>query len=382
VNPTGRTVETDVKGSSITQVLLALAAVGTAALDGAAQERPDAWRPRTVPLIGASYAPDLGLLVGVGVVHTRYAFHALPPSTRLLAEAEYGSAAGSYRAALAGEFRRPLAPTVLTVELHATGLELVRFYGFGNERDASQPDSVYRVNEQQSLFAPAATVPLAPRLRLTLGPLVKYAHTHPDTATFLTRTGPYYGAGNFGQIGTRALVELDSRDMPAAPAEGAHVRLTGEWYPGAWDVVSPFGRVSAEASAYVSAGDPPSATLALRAGGARVSGTVPFHEMVYVGGATTLRGYAEQRFAGRSGAYANVELRLFAGRLSLGDVGIFGLTDGGRVWLPGESSDRWHAAAGGGVWFAWRHRRADTISLAVAKSPERTALYVRAGFMF
>jgi len=341
-----------------------------------------AWRPRTIPLVGASYAPDLGLVVGVGVVHTRYAFRALPPSTRLLAEAEYGSAAGSYRAELAGEFRRPLAPTVLTVELRASGLEMVRFYGFGNESDASQPDSVYRVNELQSLFAPAATVPLAPRLRLTLGPLVKYAHTHPDTATILTRTGPYYGAGYFGQIGTRVLLELDTRDLPAAPAEGVHVRLTGEWYPPAWDVVSPFGRVSAEASTYVSAGDPPAVTLALRAGGARVSGTVPLQDMVYVGGETTLRGYAEQRFAGRSGAYANAELRLFAGRLSVGDVGVFGLADGGRVWFPGESSDRWHGAAGGGVWFAWRHRRADTVSLAVAKSPERTALYVRAGLMF
>src|SRR2546425_590901 len=264
-----------------------------------------AWRPRTIPLVGASYAPDLGLVVGVGVVHTRYAFRALPPSTRLLAEAEYGSATGSYRAELAGEFRRPLAPTVLTVELRASGLEMVRFYGFRNETDASQPDSVYRVDERQSLFAPAATVPLAPRLRLTRAPLVKSAHPQADTATILTRTGPYYGAGYFGQIGTRALLELDTRDVPAAPAEGVHVRLMGELYPPAWDVVSPFGRVSAKASTYVSAGDPPTVTLALRVGGARVSGTVPLHDMVYVGGETTLRGYAEQRFAGRSGAYAN-----------------------------------------------------------------------------
>src|SRR5437879_1260130 len=184
---------------------LLMAGLGAAALAWPvpAVGQEDAWRPRTVPLVGASYAPDVGLLVGVGVVHTRYAFHALPPSTRLVAEAEYGSAPGSYRAALAGEFRRPLAPTVLTVELHSSGLELVRFYGFGNESDASQPDSVYRVDERQSLFAPAATVPLAPRLRLTLGPLVKHAHTHADTATILTRTGPYHGAGHLGQTGTR-----------------------------------------------------------------------------------------------------------------------------------------------------------------------------------
>ncbi len=351
-------------------------------LHAAGQGPADPWRPRTEPLVGASYAPDLGLLLGAGVVHTRYGFRALPPSTRLLAQAEYATAASAYRAALAGEFRRPLAPAVVDVELWASGLEMVRFYGFGNETDASQPDSVYRVHERQSLVAAAARLSLAPRLRLTLGPLLKYAHTRPDTATLLARTGPYYGAGNFGQIGTRALVELDTRDMPAAAAQGAYVRLAGEWYPAAWDVVDPFGRVSAEASAYVSVGDPPAATLALRAGAAHASGTVPFHEVVYVGGATTVRGYAEQRFGGRSGAYANAELRLRVGFLPVGDLGVFGLADAGRVWVGGEASDRWHAAAGGGLWFAWHHNRANIVSLAAARSPERTAIYARAGFMF
>jgi len=52
------------------------------------------------------------------------------------------------------------------------------------------------------------------------------------------------------------------------------------------------------------------------------------------------------------------------------------------VWLAGEASDRWHAAAGGGLWFAWRHSRTSTVSIAAAKSPESTAVYVRAGFLF
>jgi hemolysin activation/secretion protein len=113
-----------------------------------------------------------------------------------------------------------------------------------------------------------------------------------------------------------------------------------------------------------------------------VSGTVPFQELVYVGGGTTVRGYAEQRFAGRRGAYGNAELRLLAVHLPFGDLGILGLVDAGRVWIPGESSDRWHAAAGGGLWLAWQHRRDHTLSIAAARSPERTAIYVRAGFMF
>ncbi len=367
--------------------LLALAALGAApARTTAAQGPPDAWRPQTVPLFGASYSPGLGLLIGAGVAHTRYGFRALPPSTRLLAQAEYATAARTYRAEVAGAFRRPLAPAILNVELRASGLEIIRFYGFGNKTESSQPDSVYAVHQQQFLLAPTVTLPLPlplpPRLRLTLGPLVRYAHTRADTATLLSRTGPYYGARDFGQAGAGAALELDTRDVPAAAAGGIHLRLAGQWYPAAWDVVRPFGSVSAEASTYVSAGDPPAATLALRAGGAAVGGTVPFHEMVYVGGETTVRGYAEQRFAGRSGAYANAELRLRVGFLPVGDLGVFGLADAGRVWVPGESSDRWHAATGGGLWFAWHHSRATIVSVAAAKSRERTAIYVRAGFMF
>ncbi|HXL35238.1 MAG TPA: BamA/TamA family outer membrane protein [Gemmatimonadales bacterium] len=364
---------------------LALASLGALALarppQASSQSGTDAWRPQTVPLWGASYSPDIGLLVGAGITHTRYGFRALPASTRLLAEAAYASSVHSFRLDLAGEFRRPLFPAMLFVELRASGLERTRFYGTGNETDGSRPDSVYRVRQTQLLLQPRVAIPLAPRLRLTLGPLLGYTHTPVDAGTVLALARPY-GPGDFGQIGARAALELDTRDVPAAPARGLHLSLASQWYPALWDVGSPFASWSAEASTYLSAGDPPVATLALRAGGTAVSGTVPFQELVYVGGETTVRGYAEQRFAGRRGAYGNVELRLPAGRLPFADVGIFGLADAGRVWTTEESSDRWHAAGGGGLWLAWQHRRATTLSVAVARSPERTAVYVRAGFMF
>ena len=366
----------------MTHTLALLSAITAVASEVTAQGGSDAWRPQTVPLWGASYSPDIGLLVGAGITHTRYGFRALPPSTRLLAEAAYATGTASYRVDAAGEFRRPLFPSMLFVELRASGLELIRFYGTGNETDGSQPDSVYRVRQTQLLLGPRVAIQLTPRLRLILGPFLEYAHTTVDAGTLLGTTGPYYGTGHFGQVGARAAVELDTRDLPAAPARGLHVSVARRWYPAVWDVSSPFGMLSAEASTYLSAGDPPAATLALRAGGAAVSGTVPFHDLVYVGGETTVRGYAEQRFAGRRGAYANVELRFPAGRLPFADVGLFGLADAGRVWTPGESSDRWHAAAGGGLWLAWQHRRATTLSIAAARSPERTAVYVRAGFLF
>jgi len=366
--------------------VVALAILGSSGLARPApatgQTGVAAWQPQTVPLFGASYSPDIGLLVGLGITHTRYGFRALPPSTRLLAEAAYATGANTYRVDVAAEFLRPLLPTILYVELRASGLELVRFYGVGNETDGSQPDSVYRVGQTQLFIGPRVAIPLARRLRLTVGPLLKYAHTPGEPGTVLSTTGPYYGAGDFGQLGARAGLELDTRDHAVAPARGVHVSVVGQWYPAVWDAVHPFGSVSVEVSTYLSGGDPSSATLALRAGGAAVSGTVPFQELVYVGGGSTVRGYAEQRFAGRRGAYGNAELRFLAGRLPFGDVGILGLADAGRVWFPGESSHRWHAAAGGGLWLGWQHRRDHTLSIVAASSPERTAIYVRAGFMF
>jgi hypothetical protein len=61
--------------------------------------------------------------------------------------------------------------------------------------------------------------------------------------------------------------------------------------------------------------------------------------------------------------------------------GVFALADAGRVFLTGESSDRWHTGVGGGVWFAFLET-ANTITVAVARGDGRTALYLRAGFAY
>jgi hypothetical protein len=51
------------------------------------------------------------------------------------------------------------------------------------------------------------------------------------------------------------------------------------------------------------------------------------------------------------------------------------------VYVDGESSDKWHGAAGGGIWFAFLNR-ANTISMALARGEEHTGFYLRAGFGF
>jgi hypothetical protein len=90
------------------------------------------------------------------------------------------------------------------------------------------------------------------------------------------------------------------------------------------------------------------------------------------------------RYAGDASAYGSTELRLSLTRVRVilpATLGVFGLADAGRVFLAGESSDTWHTAAGGGVWLSYLER-AYTLSLAIAKSDERTGIYAQAGFGF
>jgi len=144
-----------------------------------------------------------------------------------------------------------------------------------------------------------------------------------------------------------------------------------------------FGELHAEASTFLTADSMAlQPTLALRVGGKRVWGQFPYQEAAYIGDDSSVRLGRQNRYGGEASVYANAELRLFLTHFYLlvpGDFGVFGLGDVGRVYFEGESSDKWHAAAGGGIWASFLDR-ANTVSLAIASSSVRTALYFSVGF--
>jgi outer membrane protein assembly factor BamA len=201
--------------------------------------------------------------------------------------------------------------------------------------------------------------------------------------TFINVARPY-GVEDLGQVGAAADFQVDTRDQPRAARRGIAFGFGGSYYPAALDVTAPFGEGHAEASSYLTAHIPLKPTLALRVAGKKVWGSYPFYEAAYIGGATTVRGFVEHRFAGDAALYGNAELRLSVAKFYLlvpGQLGVFGLGDAGRVYLSGETSDRWHAAAGGGVWLSFLSP-ANTLSVAAAHSVEGTRLYVKAGLAF
>ncbi len=342
------------------------------------------WGNRWLSLLWLTSGPDIGVFFGGGVTYTRYGFRQDPFAHRYRLRAGYATGASTVRVDFTGEWHRVNSPVTIDLLARASGIDVVRFHGFGNETSAAGSAEFFRVQQTDYLLAPSISLPLGRRLQLSAGPRFHYSKTDFEQDRFISLARPY-GSGDFGSASVGADLQFDTRDRANAATRGVLLTAGASYFPEVFDVVRNFGEAHGEAATYFTAKSLPlEPTLAFRAGAKKVWGTFPFQESAFIGGVETVRLGRQNRYAGDAAVYGGAELRLFLTRFFLlipGDFGVFGLGDVGRVFLDGESSDRWHGAAGGGIWISFLSR-ANTLSMAVSRGEERTGLYVKAGFGF
>ena len=306
-----------------------------------------------------------------------------PYASKMTLRVGYATGAGRWRADYDADFRRENSPVHVTVFARASELDVVRFFGFGNETSAPGASAFYKIEQKQLALEPLLVAPLARRVTLGVGPVFKEVITSREANRFIDVAQPY-GTGSFGQMGARFRLAADTRDTAENARSGILMSTQASAYPAAWSVKRAFADVRTTASAYLTAPARLSPTLALRVGGDKLWGDYPFYEAAFVGGASTVRGWREQRFGGDASAYGNAELRFFLTRfffLLPGDLGAFGLADGGRVFRTGEQSDVWHSALGGGLWASFLGRT-NTLSVSYARGREGGGFYFRSGLLY
>jgi hypothetical protein len=325
---------------------------------------------------------DLGIFLGAQFQHTGYGFRKDPYQNRQHLRAGYSTALRGVRAEYEGEFVRTHAKKRWYVLGRYSDVDVLRFYGFGNETREAGSDRFHQVTLRAYTLAPAFRVgPDA--VNFSVGPVVRFTSTRLQPDRFITFAQPY-GVGDFGEVGASARLVLDGRNRSRAATRGALLWAAGTYYPKVWSVEEGFGEVHGEAATYLS---PPlvlDPTLALRIGGKRVWGRYPFHESAFIGGVDSVRGLRPARYAGDAAAYASAELRLALFRfraLVPARLGVFGLADAGRVWVEGQESDKIHTGLGGGIWVSFI-KPDNTLSVAAARSEGHLRLYFNAGFAF
>ncbi|WP_312322700.1 ShlB/FhaC/HecB family hemolysin secretion/activation protein [Soonwooa sp.] len=109
-----------------------------------------------------------------------------------------------------------------------------------------------------------------------------------------------------------------------------------------------------------------------------------FYQSANIGGSDGLRGFRNNRFAGKRSYYQNIDLRYVFTRFKTGlmplQIGMFGGFDYGRVWLPTESSDKWHNSYGGGLFLITAGMM--TSNLSIFNSNEGARFSFSLGFKF
>ncbi len=343
------------------------------------------WGSQTSPQVRMGFDVDRGLMLNVGLKQTTYGFLTYPYYLRT--QTSVGWAFGrskpfvDYRQYFRGLFR---GSADLSLRASYSGVDVVNFYGLGNETIKDGPSDFFKVDQGQFVFTGTLSFGDGEKTELAIGPVFK--RTTSDTTgtdNFVADRQPY-GSGTLLQLGVQASLDQDGRDHPTWPTRGYHLTAGTAYYPEVLDLESSVVEAHGEIAAFLSpsGGNP---TLATRVGGKRLWGAmIPYYEAAFLGGSDNIRGPREQRFAGRSSLYGSAELRVGLGRfffLFPADFGLFGFGDVGRVFEEGTRFDEWHTSYGGGIWFA-PVLRANTLQVSMARSGQRTAIYFGLGFAF
>jgi hypothetical protein len=342
---------------------------------------PD-WGSEARPIPGVPFRGDLGFFPLAGLAVTRYGFRKQPFLTQHRFKASYATAASRFLLEYQMDWVMTTDRARTSIDAYWSEVDLIRYYGFGNDTEADRPRGFYDVRQDQASFTPSVTLTRG-RLGMRFAAYMKRSASDTSTVSLLAADRPY-GSGTFAQVGATLEFSVDTRNAVVAPTRGVRVSARVSYTPEVWSVDrGAFGAVDGTLAAYVSAfGN--KQTLAARAGGRKIWGAFPVHDAAFLGGPETIRGFTTDRFAGDASLYGSLEIRprIAAFRfLFPNELGVVFFGDAGRVYVDGRSPGGWHAAAGGGLWIA-PQARAYTFSVTVARSREYTAFYVTSGFAF
>ena len=347
------------------------------------------WGSQTTLQVKMSFDGDRGFLMQAGLMQERYGFLTYPYKS--LVQVHLGWAfARSKPYVDARLLQRGLfgGRADLSIRSLFSAVEVVNFYGLGNETIQTGNSRFHRVDQSQYVVTAALSFGDGEKTEFAVGPVFKRISSDTTVTGNFVAEGRPYGSGTLKQVGIQATLELDGRDHNTWPTSGYHVTAGTAYYPSILDLESSFVETHGQIAAFLSpsGGNP---TLATRVGGKYVWGDmIPYYEAAFLGGSDNVRGLRSERFAGRSSLYGSAELRLKLGRFSAffpSDFGVFGFGDLGRVYDDVPSA-KWHTAFGGGIWIA-PIVRAATVQVSMARSEQRTgeqrtAFYVGLGFAF
>ena len=317
------------------------------------------------PRLSMGHNPDDGFILGAGYWITRYGFRKTPHAS----DHEFSALTSLTNQALKmkyrGEVVQPFASIDMMFDAKASLPVLDNFFGFGNttELDESKHISFYRVRYK---FA-EADILLRKRyfnkLSVMVGPaLYRYWNDFDANRDYILGKPSDEGLDSSAiystktYAGVKAAIELDNVNDILFPTRGIRWVNKFTLYRPLGDYGKPVNKLESDMTIYASLKIPARVIGVIKMGGGHIfNDSIDYFHALTLGQNNVLRGFRKNRFSGTSMAYGSLELRikLFDSKSYIlpGQVGLLVFNDIGRVWYIGEQSQKWHYAAGGGIYY-------------------------------
>lgn len=349
----------------------------------------------TAPAIFMGFNQDDGVFLGGGTTITTHGFRKDPFATSQTIVANYAIKTGAVGMRYDGTYTDAFGQSDLGIDFDLSLPSYVRnFFGLGNEtkRDFDQDEDFNFVNYRRVRLETSLISDVGNNSQFKIAPIFQYqrvVESRNDNRFIADTDNNSLGMENenlyenFYFLGGEASFVYDDRNDPVYPTRGLHFEVKAGHHFGLKSFSEDYSQVSGNLAVYFTL-NPLATTVASRVGGAHNFGEFTFFNANYLDLLDNMRGYRRNRFAGRSAAYWNTELRTrlfhFKNYVTPMDVGILLVNDYGRVWVDNETSDVWHHGYGGGIWI--KPYDVLVLSLVNAWSDEGNQIAFNMGFMF
>ena len=311
------------------------------------------------PLLG--FNPDDGLRLGTRIDLTTFGIGKKPYSQHHFFETHYYFATEGYDLQYGNVIKNAFKKWDFVLNAKITSANFaVNFFGFGNE--SINPDDNLGLDYNRVKMR---TTSINPGLRWQdktgneFSAVATFQAFEVDNTPnrFIENTefeNNVFDLQSF--IGWKTKYQFSNQDKTFDPTLGFRFFTSFSWQTNIRNIDNQVPTISTGIWAIYSLLPNQSLLLETRLEGKRIlSNQFEFYQAATLGGDADLRGFRDQRFTGKNSFFQQSNLRASIGQIKNPFVPIYyGVQVGfdyGRVWMPLETSTKWHQSFGGGIWF-------------------------------
>ncbi len=305
------------------------------------------------------YNPDDGLQIGAVTHITLFNFENNPFSQKHTFGAKYFTATNGFEVSYKGEFANIIGKFNLGLEtMYTTPAFSQNFFGFGNETINLEDDldiEYYRTRLEQ--FQAKLSLIKHGRVGSLWNISIPFQYIKPNDNDnrFVEQSFSSVALEAKKFMGIETSYSFINKNNNAFPTLGIEFNVTAGWKANLEKNEQNYAYFSPALQIDYPILKNEILTLStLWKGNILSNSNFEFYQAASIGGKDGLRGYRNERFSGKSSYYQNTDFRLNLFKFNAGLVpakfGIFSGFDYGRVWLDNDNSNKWHSAAGGGIY--------------------------------